>query len=403
MNVAPSPLDSFEPTRNAGLERLEAFVPFAGAHYAKHRNTDFIDRSAIGVSGLSPYLRYRLLTQGEVISAVLAQHSLEASQKFVQEVVWGTYWRGWLQMRPGVWDSYLAERDIAHEALDQNGSQQVDYQAAIAGNTGIDCFDDWVRVLVETGYLHNHVRMWFASIWIFTLKLPWTLGADFFMQHLLDGDPASNTLSWRWVAGIQTRGKTYLATPENIHRYTEGRYLPTGLATSASPIEAAEPPGPMELPKRPTPSQALTCPSVCVVHAFDLALASFYRAHPMCQKLVWLLPSTSNEPGLGRRGCEFVAAAMELERHPGEETIENLEIDALFECLERMDATQLVIAESPVGGCSIPMFQQEKNRSVTQVRRSYDDALWPLATKGFFPFKEKALGFPPLIKAIGDI
>ena len=62
--------------------------------------------------------------------------------------------------------------------------------------------------------------MWFASIWIFTLNLPWQLGADFFMQHLLDGDPASNTLSWRWVAGIQTKGKNYLARKSNIEKYS---------------------------------------------------------------------------------------------------------------------------------------------------------------------------------------
>jgi deoxyribodipyrimidine photo-lyase len=66
-----------------------------------------------------------------------------------------------------------------------------------------------VQELVETGYLHNHARMWFASIWIFTLRLPWELGADFFLRHLLDGDAASNTLSWRWVAGLHTKGKHY--------------------------------------------------------------------------------------------------------------------------------------------------------------------------------------------------
>ena len=99
------------------------------------------------------------------------------------------------------------------------------------GATGIDCFDAWARELVATGYLHNHARMWFASIWIFTLRLPWELGADFFLRHLIDGDPASNTLSWRWVAGLQTAGKTYLATAENIARFTGGRFAPQGLAT----------------------------------------------------------------------------------------------------------------------------------------------------------------------------
>jgi deoxyribodipyrimidine photo-lyase len=73
---------------------------------------------------------------------------------------------------------------------------------ATFGRTGIACFDQWTGELLETGYLHNHARVWFSSIWIFTLRLPWKLGADFFIRFLNDGDSASNTLSWRWVAGL---------------------------------------------------------------------------------------------------------------------------------------------------------------------------------------------------------
>ena len=95
------------------------------------------------------------------------------------------------------------------------------------GRTGIDCFDTWVEELRETNYLHNHSRMWFASIWIFTLGLPWQLGARFFMRHLLDGDASSNTLSWRWVAGMHTNKKPYLASKENIDKFTVNRFRNT--------------------------------------------------------------------------------------------------------------------------------------------------------------------------------
>ena len=86
--------------------------------------------------------------------------------------------------------------------------------------TEIECFNDWVKELKNFNYLHNHTRMLFASIWIFTLKLPWQKGAEFFMKNLFDGDAASNTLSWRWVAGIQTKGKNYLAKSWNISKFT---------------------------------------------------------------------------------------------------------------------------------------------------------------------------------------
>ena len=77
--------------------------------------------------------------------------------------------------------------------------------------------------------------MWFASIWIFTLNLPWQLGAEFFIQHLYDGDAASNTLGWRWVAGIQTQGKHYLASEWNIKKFTNNRFNNIKLNENALP------------------------------------------------------------------------------------------------------------------------------------------------------------------------
>ena len=147
------------------------------------------------------------------------------------------YFKGWLEQHPTVWTAYRDDvANLVVHLCDHEGLAQR-YEWAVSGQTGISCFDAWAAELVETGYLHNHSRMWFASIWIFTLKLPWQLGADFFYRHLIDGDPASNTLSWRWVGGLHTRGKTYLARPSNIEKYTEGRFAPYGqLAPSAAPL-----------------------------------------------------------------------------------------------------------------------------------------------------------------------
>ena len=66
--------------------------------------------------------------------------------------------------------------------------------------------------------------MWFASTWIFNLGLPWQLGVKFFFKHLFDGDAASNLLSWRWVAGLQTKGKQYLVSSSNLRKFSNNRF-----------------------------------------------------------------------------------------------------------------------------------------------------------------------------------
>ena len=160
-----------------------------GRAYASERNYDRPGHE--DVSRLSPYLRHRIVTEEEVLQAALVRHSASAAEKFIQEVYWRTYWKGWLEMRPSVWTMYQADVTAALNRVQTEGGLRAEWEAACRGATGIDAFDHWARELVETGYLHNHARMWFASIWIYTLNLPWALGADFFLRHLLDGDPAS--------------------------------------------------------------------------------------------------------------------------------------------------------------------------------------------------------------------
>lgn len=208
----------------------------AGRAYARGRNLDRGPQDRSNVSALSPWIRRRLVTEQEVLAAVLQQHRLADAQKFVDEVFWRSYWKGWLQQRPQVYARYrlgctqwLARLELA---LQWDAGRDLDvarrYQQAVAGRTGIACFDAWMQELLTLGWLHNHARMWFASLWIFTLKLPWELGAALFEHHLLDADPASNTLSWRWVAGLHTRGKYYVARAENIRVNTLGRFDPQG-------------------------------------------------------------------------------------------------------------------------------------------------------------------------------
>ncbi len=218
----------FKITREGAVKELDNFIETNLKDYSFKRNFDFGPNDKSNVSCLSPYITHRLITEFEVAKKVLGKYSFQKVEKFIQEIFWRVYWKGWLELRPQVWTDFIGDlKDIKD---DKN------YMKAINGETEINCFNDWVRELKENNYLHNHTRMWFASIWIFTLNLPWQKGAEFFMKHLFDGDAASNTLSWRWVAGLQTKGKHYVAQSWNISKFTNNKYNNVKLNENALPI-----------------------------------------------------------------------------------------------------------------------------------------------------------------------
>ena len=211
---------SFKGSRVEALDELNHFIENNLLDYSKLRNFDLGPQKRDNTSCLSPYVTHGLVSEIEIINKSLKKFSFVKNEKFIQEVLWRVYWKGWLELRPNVWGDYLKELTGIKESFKDNKN----YLDAIEGNTNIECFNEWVNELKNFNYLHNHARMWFASIWIFTLNLPWQLGAEFFMKHLFDGDAASNTLGWRWVAGIQTQGKNYLATEWNIKKFTNNRF-----------------------------------------------------------------------------------------------------------------------------------------------------------------------------------
>jgi len=368
-------------TRAAALSALEDFLPLAGRAYAAERNYDLGPEDRHNISCLSPYIRLRLITEEEVIRAVLARHSFVDAEKFVQEVFWRTYWKGWLEMRPSIWRDWQADLAL----LDANAPN---VRAATEGRTGIDCFDSWARELIDTGYLHNHARMWFASIWIFTLGLPWQLGAAFFLRHLLDGDPASNTLSWRWVAGLQTLGKTYLATPENIATFTKGRFHPSPLThgpgpqpvpappPTALPVADAAPSGPTLLLLTQEDLQAETLP---LGKSEIIGIAALEPQNETVSDLVAGFRSSALEDGLKRAAAHFGAPIL---------TGDTLAI------AQKLGVSQIVTAYAPIGSIADQLMALAKAGSAAgvtlhRIRRDWDTAAWPHATKGFFPFREK--------------
>tara|TARA_X000001036_G_scaffold269949_1_gene250653 strand:+ start:529 stop:1737 length:1209 start_codon:yes stop_codon:yes gene_type:complete len=207
-------------SRSGSFQLLDDFIKNKLKYYSQKRNFDLGISSKNYVSGLSPAVTRRTILIEEIISEISKYFQYRQVEKFIDELCWRVYWKGWLEYHPIVWDKYLDQLSICENQI----SDLKNYQNAISANTGIDCFDCWVKDLINYGYLHNHTRMWFASIWIYYLELPWQLGAQLFYKYLIDADAASNTLSWRWVAGLQTKGKTYVTSQYNIDKFTVGRF-----------------------------------------------------------------------------------------------------------------------------------------------------------------------------------
>ena len=222
----------FEPSREFANKKITRFIDNNLGEYSRLRNFDFGPDKRTNISCLSPYITHGVVTEQEVIRLSLKKFSFSKIEKFIQEVLWRVYWKGWLELRPNVWMDYII--DLNKLKLEYKDNK--DYLNAIEGKTNIECFNTWVDELKNHNYLHNHTRMWFASIWIFTLNLPWQLGAELFMKYLFDGDSASNTLGWRWVAGIQTKGKNYVASEWNIKKFTNNRFNNIKLNENPVPI-----------------------------------------------------------------------------------------------------------------------------------------------------------------------
>lgn len=384
-------------SREEALVLLAAFLPKAGTSYTRNRNFDLGAGQHKHVSQLSAYIKRRIITEEDVLKKVLSAHSLNEAGKFIDEIFWRTYFKGWLESRPHIWMQYCADvHHLTHELQTQSGLRDR-WAAACLGETGIDCFDAWAKELAETGYLHNHARMWFASIWVYTLQLPWQLGADFFLRHLLDGDAASNTLSWRWVVGLHSVGKTYLARAENIQRFTNGRFAPKGLAQVAPPLndtastmapKIIDPPNPY-LEGRKTG---------LLLHSDDLNIAHLTQYSDCIASATYRPVDAGTMLVSSPKLLEFNNAALDAATKRWKPNLLNCcdvtTPEGILSWALENKLEQVVTPYAAVGNTS-QMLEKCKHLlsnhgvQLTQVMREYDIISWPYATKGFFKFREK--------------
>ena len=208
---------------------LDEFIKYKMKDYKNLRNFDYgVENPLKVVSGLSPFISKGIIKEKKILKEIYKSNN--PCEKYIQEVFWRVYWKGWLEQNENVWEDYKKQLKIEQIKITEDKNYDL-YKKAINGNTGIKPFDSWIIQLKSKGYLHNHARMWFASIWIHYFSLHWTLGANLFYENLLDADIASNILSWRWVAGIQTKGKKYIASVENINKYSLNNFKKFSLPT----------------------------------------------------------------------------------------------------------------------------------------------------------------------------
>lgn len=387
-------MDNLMTARDEALARLEQFAPMAGRHYAARRNDDLGPGHHDHVSCLSRYVRHRVVTETEILSEVLKHHSPEAAEKFIAEVFWRGYFKGWLEMRPFAWNNLTLHGEWTKtDVFDGLRVQQ--------GSLGMACMDDWQAELLETGYLHNHARMWFASIWIFTLGLPWQAGARLFMEHLKDGDPASNSLSWRWVAGIHTIGKHYLARAENIMRCTAGRVVVREyLNEGADALPCADHPAPRRIQNHTAmPKKG----GLLVLHDDDLDGDHYWQEllAPKKTMVVNLAPHRAQK--MSEHVTNFVGALCDeaATSHGGQQLGPNP--DEVVLAFKETGASHVVVPHAPVGPAStwledLKTSLKAQGIAHEQPMRRYDELVWPHAKKGFFPVKKQ---IPSILEELG--
>ena len=364
----------FHTSRDKALESLDTFINNDIVNYSSKRNYDFGPIERKNVSCLSPYISHRLIDEYEISKKVLSKYPYQKVEKYIQEIYWRVYWKGWLELRPKVWDDFTEDLNTIEESEN--------YLLAINGQTKIECFNDWVKEIKEYNYLHNHARMWFASIWIFTLGLPWQKGAEFFMKYLLDGDAASNTLSWRWIGGLQTKGKHYLAQSWNISKFLNKKYQNIDLRENAFPLidNREYKTLPIEIPKNNSKNECL------IVFENDLSIENF-KIKDYKKIYFVLLDNKSRLLKLDLKVLNYKKNIIKNQIKKIDDSfvlINEDEIEGLLESLKNFDIVYPSIGENM---SFIKKKAKEKKLNLNFITRDEDIFCWNFSNKGYFNFK----------------
>ncbi|PJF39978.1 MAG: deoxyribodipyrimidine photolyase [Phototrophicales bacterium] len=292
---------SFPTDYQSILQRVYAINP---VRYGRTRN--YLDGA---VSYLSPYITHGVLTLPQVRDMVLENYSVQQATDFIFQLTWREFfYRVWWQLGDDIWqDIKDPQQDIrTYEAP----------TAILDANTGIYALDEAVRVLYETGYMHNHARMWIASVACNVCGAYWKLPSQWLYYHLLDGDIASNTLSWQWVAGTFA-SKKYFANQANLNKYSGIEQHNTFLDVSYDELRSAT----IELPRElrlvthlalqtplppPKPISIDTTKPLYLYHAWSLSPT--WKANEDAERVLVLEPSHFQRYPISEKRVQFILA-----------------------------------------------------------------------------------------------
>lgn len=382
---------SFEPTRQAALDHLSRALDQIASYRLSSLDLGPEDRS--NVTTLGVYLSSGLLRPEEVVHQAFQRYKPAELLRFLESLSHHTYSRAWLETRPQLWANW--RRTVADEL--RTSADNPVYRAATAGKTEVPAFNQWVQELVQTGYLHHQARRAFASIWLFTLKLPWSLGADLFARHLLDGCHASNLFQWRTVAGLQG-GKPYLVSGKAIAKQSQGRICADQpLAGEGRPVRGLNPPAGLLAPYPQRPSDKLGDRYALLLSGEDLTpeVGVLSELSPNC---VLTLKMDSAELGYESPVAEFRGRALaaagqrvaEFYRSPQRVLSWDEDAPAALEQLAQELDFQNVIYYEPYVGPWKDRLTALTGRDVGvrffPLRRRWDAKLFGLASRGFVQF-----------------
>ena len=356
--------------------------------YGSLRNYDYGPKEINHVSKISPFISHRLLFEYQIIKDIKLRYRGNEVNKFIEEVYWRIYWKGVLENKPCIWEDFINKKV---DNYDLNS-----YKMAIGGETNIPYFNSWIEELKTYNYLHNHTRMWFASTWIFVLGLPWELGARLFFKYLYDGDAASNLLSWRWVGGLQTKGKRYLFNPQNLKKFSNGRFCVKHISNQDIFLkDDFEVTFSDEIYK----SNMEKSSNYLMMFENDLHVNSLKKIINKYQKVFLIELDTKH------RHIAISDSVAQFKQNLRDEfalNFSNIEIISSLELIDKLKGISSVDLIYPSIGDNyefIKRIRENNNIKVKNLVRPEDLYAWKFAKRGFFKFKEN---IPAINKFINE-